>query len=80
MNAEKILTPEEITEYYYQLKKKKKRVDLTVKPPVPTEIGWHELTEWRNIEELKLYHPLLYKKWKEQGKIPPAAIARAENK
>lgn len=80
MDFEKLHTPEEIIEYSQQLKNKKRVVDLTVKPPVPTEIGWHELTEWRNIEELKLYHPLLYKKWKEQDKIPPAAIARAENK
>lgn len=54
--------------------------EISIKPPMPTEIRWHELTEWRNIEELKLYHPLIYEKWKKDGKIPLSVLARVENK
>ena len=51
---------------------------IYIKEPIPTEIAWHELTQWRRIKELKATHPEIYKRWAAANKIPYHIIKEME--
>ena len=45
-------------------------ITLYIREPIPTEITWHQLTNWRNLKALKAVYPEIYNKWVAANKIP----------
>ena len=51
---------------------------IVIQQPMPTEIEWHELTNWHHAKRLSVQYPQIWKKWKEKNLIPLNVLKRVE--